>query len=272
MKALKILPATSLLCAAIATVAAAQPPAPRTDSGCVSGPNGRVECRFTRVMRGPDSTYGLMRMRMDSAMMKRAALGLELRPIGNKRDTLGVFVENVAPGGPAEKAGIVEGDRIAAINGVDLRVSSNDVGDAYTDGIAAHRLSREVQKLAPGARVTLRVYSGGRFRDVEVTAGRAMDLMREEFHFHGGDGMMPMMPEGMGIMIHPGGMAPMMPGGMRMELMPGNDERTIEMQPGSGSNQHRIEIRPRSGGSPGAPLMLRSLRPLGRPGPGLIRV
>jgi len=233
MKVLQILPAASLLFAAVAVPAAAQPPAPRTDSGCVTGPNGRVECRFTRVMRGPDSTYGVMRMRMDSTMMKRAVLGLELRPTGNKRDTLGVFVENVVPGGPAEKAGIVEGERIAAINGVDLRVSSNDIGDPYTDGIAAHRLSREVQKLTPGARVTLRVYSGGRFRDVEVTAGRASDLMHGEFHFHGGPGMM--RPEGPG-----GEMMPMMPGGMPM--MPG-----------------------------GMPMMLR-LRSPGSRGPGLVRV
>jgi hypothetical protein len=111
-------------------------------------------------------------------MAKRAALGLELRTTGTKRDTLGVFVEGVTPKGPAENAGIIEGDRIASINGVDLRTSSADTEDSYTGGLAAHRLSREVQKLTPGARVNLRVYSGGRFRDVQVTAGKASDVMR----------------------------------------------------------------------------------------------
>ena len=46
-------------------------------------------------------------------MMNRAALGIELRPTGTRRDTLGVFVAAVTPRGPAETAGIIEGDRIA---------------------------------------------------------------------------------------------------------------------------------------------------------------
>jgi hypothetical protein len=86
-------------------------------------------------------------------------------------------VEAVTPKGPAEAAGIIEGDRIASINGVDLRTSAGDTDDSYANGLAAHRLSREVQKLTPGGRVNLRVYSGGRFRDVQVTAGKASEVM-----------------------------------------------------------------------------------------------
>jgi hypothetical protein len=139
---------------------------------------------------------------MDSAMAKRAALGIELRSTGTRRDTLGVFVEGVSPKGPAETAGIVEGDRIAAINGVDLRTPAADIDDSYSNGLASHRLTREVQKLTPGSRVTLRVYSGGRFRDVQVVAGKATDVMRLGDHFRmgmpGGEGMMPFGgPEGM---------------------------------------------------------------------------
>jgi hypothetical protein len=115
---------------------------------------------------------------MDSAMAKRAALGLQLRTTGTKRDTLGVFVETVTPKGPAEIAGIIEGDRIASINGVDLRTQAGDIDDSYANGLAAHRLSREVQKLTPGSRVNLRIYSGGRFRDVQVTAGKASEVTR----------------------------------------------------------------------------------------------
>src|SRR5205814_7960937 len=144
--------------------------------------------------------------RMDSAMAKRAALGLELRTTGTRRDTLGVFVEAVTPKGPAETAGIVEGDRIAAINGVDLRTSGADTEDSYMSGLASHRLSREVQKLTPGTRVTLRVYSGGRFRDVQVTTGKASEVMRlgNRFNFRmpdmgemefDGPGMMRFAPE-----------------------------------------------------------------------------
>jgi hypothetical protein len=141
-------------------------------------------------------------------MAKRAALGIELRSTGTRRDTLGVFVEAVTPKGPAESAGIVEGDRIASINGVDLRTPAADVEDDYTNGLAAHRLSREVQKLAPGARVNLRIYSAGRFRDVQVTAGKASEVRRlsgrfnfmmpgheEMMEFKGPDGPMIFAPE-----------------------------------------------------------------------------
>jgi hypothetical protein len=148
-------------------------------------------------------------------MAKRAALGLELRATGTRRDTLGVFVEAVTPKGPAETAGIIEGDRIASINGVDLRTAAGDVDDSYVNGLAAHRLGREVQKLTPGTRVNLRVYSGGRFRDVQVTAGKASDLMRlSHFNFKvpGPGGMMEFNgPGGPDMMFGPEMMGPGMP-------------------------------------------------------------
>jgi len=150
----------------------------KPDSSCTTHPDGRVECRIERRSPGGDSLRRRMVYRLDSVMAKRAALGLELRSTGTRRDTLGVFVEAVTPKGPAETAGIIEGDRIAAINGVDLRTAAADVEDSYTNGLAAHRLTREVQKLTPGNRVTLRIYSGGRFRDVQVTAGKASEVMR----------------------------------------------------------------------------------------------
>jgi hypothetical protein len=50
----------------------------------------------------------------------RAGVGFFIGSTGSARDTLGVFVSSVTRDGPAEKAGIVEGDRIAAINGADI--------------------------------------------------------------------------------------------------------------------------------------------------------
>ena len=166
----------------------------QADSTCTKYSDGRVECRVFRGRIPGDSAFGnRIFLRMDSAMAKRAALGLELRATGTPRDTLGVFIDGVTPKGPAENAGIVEGDRIAAINGVDLRTPAADLDDSYSNGLASHRLSREVQKLTPGSRVTLRVYSGGRFRDVQVVAGKASDVMRLGNHFRigipGADGM-----------------------------------------------------------------------------------
>jgi PDZ domain len=186
-----------LLLSAVAAASAAAPlnaqvKTAKPDSGCTKDSDGHEECWMIVGARG-DSARGRFFYKMDSAMAKRGALGLELRTTGTKRDTLGVFVEAVTPKGPAEAAGIIEGDRIASINGVDLRTSAGDTDDDYTNGLAAHRLSREVQKLAPGARVNLRVYSGGRFRDVQVTLGKASDLMRFsrfDFRTPGMNGMM----------------------------------------------------------------------------------
>jgi len=187
MKALLLL---SAVAAAVATPTLnAQVTTAKPDSGCTTDSDGRVECRIIRGGRPGDSAFrnrlqgfdrigGQAWYRMDSAMAKRAALGIELRTTGTRRDTLGVFVEAVTPKGPAESAGIIEGDRIASINGVDLRTQAGDTEDSYANGLAAHRLGREVQKLTPGSRVNLRVYSGGRFRDVQVTAGKASDVMR----------------------------------------------------------------------------------------------
>lgn len=127
---------------------------------------------------------------MDSVLKKRAALGIRLSSTGSLRDTIGVFIAHVTPKGPAETAGVFEGERIVSINGVDLRLNAADAGDSYASGLVTRRLTREVQKLAPGARVNLRVWSGGRVRDVQVTAGSAYDL-RERGGLLGffGDGM-----------------------------------------------------------------------------------
>ena len=193
MKAVVML-VSALAASSVAATLNAQVTPAKPDSACTTHPDGRVECRIERRSAGGDSIRRKISYWMDSAMAKRAALGLQLRATGTRRDTLGVFVEAVTPKGPAETAGIIEGDRIAAINGVDLRTTAADVEDSYTNGLAAHRLTREVQKLTPGNRVTLRVYSGGRFRDVQVTAGKASEVLRGgarvSTRFPGSGGMM----------------------------------------------------------------------------------
>jgi hypothetical protein len=82
-----------------------------------------------------------------------------------------------------------------------------DVEDSYTNGLAAHRLTREVQKLTPGNRVTLRVYSAGRFRDVQVTAGKASEVLgaggRVSLRFPGSGGMMQFRSPGGGAIFGP---------------------------------------------------------------------
>lgn len=98
----------------------------------------------------------------------RAALGVSLGSSGSKRDTLGVFVMWADDDGPAVKAGVEEGNRIAAINNVDLRVGREDAGDEMVSGAKVQRLQRELEKLKPGDEVELRVYGDGRTRTVKV--------------------------------------------------------------------------------------------------------
>lgn len=188
---------------------------PATGEECTATGEGKVECKRL-FERGFGS-------RLDSAMMKRAALGLQLSPTGTARDTLGVFVSSVTPKGPAENAGIIEGDRIVSINGVDLRVAPGDIEDGYASGLPSHRLQREVRKLTPGSKVNVRVYSGGRIRDVQVTAGRASDLMRSRAFINFGDG------PGNSFIFRDGAEFPPM---ARMELMPQMERmRMMEMMP-----------------------------------------
>jgi hypothetical protein len=188
---------------------------PARGDECTSSEEGKIECKRT-------IEYGFGE-RMDSAMMKRAALGLQLSPTGTARDTLGVFVSSVTPKGPAENAGIIEGDRIVSINGVDLRVAPGDIEDGYASGLPSHRLQREVRKLTPGSRVNIRVYSGGRIRDVQVTAGRASDLMRSRAFINFGDG------PGNSFIFRDGADFPPM---VHMDMMPQMERmRMMEMMP-----------------------------------------
>jgi len=241
MRALLLLSAVAAT--SVAATLNAQVTTGKPDSTCTKYSDGRVECKIIRGSARGDSAFrNRVFFRTDSAMAKRAALGLELRTTGTRRDTLGVFVEAVTPKGPAEFAGIIEGDRIAGINGVDLRTAAGDTDDSYANGLAAHRLGREVQKLTPGNRVTLRVYSGGRFRDVQVTAGKASDVMRLggrfDFWVPGPDGTMEFNGPGGAMMFGPE--TPMMRERLELNDLP-----------------HRIQVR--------SPMRIRTLAPARAP-------
>ena len=142
-----------------------------------------------------DSLYGRRRISSRNDLDDRAALGFGLASTHTRRDTLGVLVMFVDDSGPAARAGIEEGNRIASIDNVDLRVSSDDAGDDAAAMAKVQRLQREVSRLHPGDDVELRVYADGRFHTMQLRAARASDLSRRHSMF----------------MIH-GGMAPMAPG------------------------------------------------------------
>ena len=116
-----------------------------------------------------------------SELDDRPALGIGIGSSGSRRDTLGVLVISVQDSTPAARAGLEEGNRIAAINGVNLRVAREDAGDPSVGEAKAQRLRREVSQLKPGDNVTLRIYSNGQFRDVSMKVARAGDLPRTRF-------------------------------------------------------------------------------------------
>jgi len=125
----------------------------------------------------------------------RPTLGVGIQSSGSRRDTLGVLIVSVGDSTPAERAGLEEGNRIAAINGVNLRVAREDAGDDYLSSAKAQRLQREISQLKPGSDATLRVYSNGQYRDVRVRVARAGDMPRRNRTFFGGmDGMLAPMP------------------------------------------------------------------------------
>jgi predicted metalloprotease with PDZ domain len=160
-----------------------------------------------------DELEGRRYTRIDAG--DRPVLGLSISSTGSKRDTLGVFVAAVAEDGPAEKAGIVEGDRIASINGVDLRTAREDAGDGWTSSNRTQRMERELQKAKVGSAVELVVSSGGRSRTVKVTAARAGDLRN-----WGGGAFM----TGPGMLaMPPGFMAP------RVRVFRGDDGSSFDM-------------------------------------------
>lgn len=113
----------------------------------------------------------------------RAALGISLGGNGSRRDTLGVLVVGVANEGPAAKAGIDEGDRIAAINGVDLRVAREDAGDRQASSARINRLNRELERVKAGDAVELRVVSNGQERTVRVEAVKVSEIEGESIFF-----------------------------------------------------------------------------------------
>lgn len=136
---------------------------------------GQVKAVSITTVKSGDlygSTGGFMRAAEDN----RAMLGVSLSLGGNKRDTLGVLITAVDDSGPAARAGLEEGNRIAQINGVDLKVDRADAGDLYVASARYQRLQKEMAKVKPGDDVTLQVYADGRFKPVRVKTVNASAL------------------------------------------------------------------------------------------------
>jgi hypothetical protein len=154
-----------------ATAVLAQPMVAQ-DEG--SGSHDRSDC--PEIMRPMVRAFSF-HMRDD-----RPALGISTTS-GGMRDTLGLLVTGVANDGPADKAGIEEGDRLQTVNGTDLRLAPADASDREMRGLMARRLIRVLDKLKPGDAVELRVYADGKVRTVKVTTEKASEAFRDDAGF-----------------------------------------------------------------------------------------
>ena len=143
--------------------------------------SGRTRMVRLRTIES-DSLYGRRRFARNDED-NRATLGLSIGATSSRRDTLGVLVMFVDDSGPAARAGIEEGNRIASIGDTDLRMSRDETGDDFMSNAKVRRLQREIANLRPGDEVELRVYASGRFRTVTLRAARASDLPRQRRSF-----------------------------------------------------------------------------------------
>ena len=150
-----ILPSAVAMCAAASFISAQAP-------------------RITRI--GPGDIIPPMGMSGFFESQPRAVIGIGTTSGATSRDTLGVLVSTIRAGSPAEKAGIEEGNRIASINGVSLKLSAADIGDEQMASVLSRRLNRELDKLHPGDEVDLRVYASGQTKSVKVKTVAPEDL------------------------------------------------------------------------------------------------
>jgi hypothetical protein len=103
----------------------------------------------------------------------RGLLGVTLGTSGTDRDTLGLLITQVLRDGPADRAGIDEGNRLAEIDGVSLRLDPADIGRSNATDAVQRRLTRTLRGLQGGEQATLRVFGAGKFRNVTVQLGTA---------------------------------------------------------------------------------------------------
>jgi predicted metalloprotease with PDZ domain len=139
--------------------------------------NGQLKPLKIRTV-DPDSLYYATTRGVLREWEDRATLGLGYGTTGSKRDSLGIFVMNVEDEGPAARAGVEEGARIQAINGVDLRVAREDAGDEIVSQTKLNRFEREMNKVKAGDAVDLRIYQNGQVRNVKVTTVPLTELRK----------------------------------------------------------------------------------------------
>jgi S1-C subfamily serine protease len=185
--------------------------------------NGSTKTVKVKTIAMDDLNEGKMKRKSGD----RAVIGVGFGG-GSVRDTLGIFIESVTAGGPADKAGIQEGMRIASINGVDLRVSAADAADGGLTWAKQGRLTRVLDGLNPGDVVELKVWADGSYKTFKVTTAKSSELYGKNGDAWGAyaKAMVGMVPRVNVQMAPMAPMPPMPPMRMKMDMGPGYGEST----------------------------------------------
>jgi S1-C subfamily serine protease len=128
--------------------------------------DGRRETRAVVLAESP------MARSMRTLREGRRVLGVGFSQNGSIRDTAGLLVISVTDSGAADRAGILEGDRIVSIDEIDLRVPSIDAGTSEGAEARISRLRRHLDSLRDSQPVRLSVLSDGRAKSVSLTPTR----------------------------------------------------------------------------------------------------
>ena len=93
--------------------------------------------------------------------------------LGLPDNVLGAYVDQVVPGGPADRGGVRGGSKVVDVNGIELHAGGDVI--IAIDGHPVRQfndlVSYLVTKASPGQEVTLTVLRDGKKRDLKVTLG-----------------------------------------------------------------------------------------------------
>jgi serine protease Do len=117
---------------------------------------------YNQIIKNGKVTRGSIGIMFPSSDTEQARANLKIAGVSE-----GVFIRSVAPGGPAEKAGIEPGDVIVSLNGKPVR-EGNDLVNPIT-------------ATPVGTTVTLGVMRDGKRQEYKVTTGDIAQIFPDDF-------------------------------------------------------------------------------------------
>jgi S1-C subfamily serine protease len=145
-----------------------------TDSGSNSGvgfavPISAIKRSVAQLQETGSAEYAYIGVSSQALYPQLAAkLGLDT--------TFGGLLAEVVPGGPADQAGLVGGDKKLQFQGLPYRTGGDVILQVEGHNVVApDDLARFVAAKKPGEKVTLTVLHGGEKKHVEVTLGKRPD-------------------------------------------------------------------------------------------------